>query len=205
MDEILRMLKAAPPAPGARRVMVPGEIELANEARALDRGHRAGGGDCRAAGGIRRTDSACHSRLLSEVSGTIMSFDTQSDASISCRSRPTCISVRESRRPLPTHVHALGATQGVHRHRPRRAPVRDRRWGDGCARAGEASRSTIYDRGHGGFRIDAHLRSGRRAEEQRRRTSSSALAAGARSIRRRRWRRSPRTPVLLWTTSGCTR
>jgi len=38
MDEILRMLKATPPAPGARRVMAPGEIEQANEARALTEG-----------------------------------------------------------------------------------------------------------------------------------------------------------------------
>jgi len=38
MDEILRMLKAAPPAPGARRVLAPGEIEQANEARALAEG-----------------------------------------------------------------------------------------------------------------------------------------------------------------------
>ena len=33
MDTILRMLKSAPPAPGASRVLVPGEIELANESR----------------------------------------------------------------------------------------------------------------------------------------------------------------------------
>jgi LDH2 family malate/lactate/ureidoglycolate dehydrogenase len=38
MDQILRMLKATPPAPGAPRVMAPGEIELANEARALTEG-----------------------------------------------------------------------------------------------------------------------------------------------------------------------
>jgi LDH2 family malate/lactate/ureidoglycolate dehydrogenase len=34
MDAILGMLKSAPPAPGAERVLVPGEIELANEASA---------------------------------------------------------------------------------------------------------------------------------------------------------------------------
>jgi LDH2 family malate/lactate/ureidoglycolate dehydrogenase len=33
MDTILRMLKSAPPVPGVPRVLVPGEIELANEAR----------------------------------------------------------------------------------------------------------------------------------------------------------------------------
>ena len=33
MDTILRMLKSAPPVPGASRVLVPGEIELANESR----------------------------------------------------------------------------------------------------------------------------------------------------------------------------
>jgi LDH2 family malate/lactate/ureidoglycolate dehydrogenase len=33
MDTILRMLKSAPPVPGVSRVLVPGEIELANEAR----------------------------------------------------------------------------------------------------------------------------------------------------------------------------
>ena len=38
MDAILSMLKAAPPAPGAERVMVPGEIELANEASARTHG-----------------------------------------------------------------------------------------------------------------------------------------------------------------------
>ena len=38
MDAILRMLKAAPAGPGASRVLLPGEIELANESRA-----RAGG------------------------------------------------------------------------------------------------------------------------------------------------------------------
>jgi LDH2 family malate/lactate/ureidoglycolate dehydrogenase len=34
MDAILGMLRAAPPGPGLSRVLVPGEIELANEARA---------------------------------------------------------------------------------------------------------------------------------------------------------------------------
>jgi len=38
MDEILRSLKAAPAAPGTRQVMAPGEIERANEARALTEG-----------------------------------------------------------------------------------------------------------------------------------------------------------------------
>jgi LDH2 family malate/lactate/ureidoglycolate dehydrogenase len=38
MDAILSMLKAAPPAPGAERVLVPGEIELANEASARTHG-----------------------------------------------------------------------------------------------------------------------------------------------------------------------
>ena len=38
MDEILRMLKAAPPAPGAPRVLAPGEIEQAHEARARAEG-----------------------------------------------------------------------------------------------------------------------------------------------------------------------
>jgi LDH2 family malate/lactate/ureidoglycolate dehydrogenase len=38
MDEILKMLKAAPPAPGTRRVLAPGEIELGNEARARTHG-----------------------------------------------------------------------------------------------------------------------------------------------------------------------
>jgi LDH2 family malate/lactate/ureidoglycolate dehydrogenase len=39
MDAILRMLKAAPPAPGAAsRVLVPGEIELVNETRARREG-----------------------------------------------------------------------------------------------------------------------------------------------------------------------
>jgi LDH2 family malate/lactate/ureidoglycolate dehydrogenase len=33
MDTILRMLKSAPPAPGTSRVLVPGEIERANESR----------------------------------------------------------------------------------------------------------------------------------------------------------------------------
>jgi LDH2 family malate/lactate/ureidoglycolate dehydrogenase len=33
MDAILRMLRAAPPAPGQERVLVPGEIELAHESR----------------------------------------------------------------------------------------------------------------------------------------------------------------------------
>jgi LDH2 family malate/lactate/ureidoglycolate dehydrogenase len=33
MDEILRMLKAAPPAPGVERVLAPGEVEFAAEAR----------------------------------------------------------------------------------------------------------------------------------------------------------------------------
>ena len=38
MDAILKMLKGAPPAPGAARVLAPGEIELENEARARARG-----------------------------------------------------------------------------------------------------------------------------------------------------------------------
>jgi LDH2 family malate/lactate/ureidoglycolate dehydrogenase len=38
MDAILRMLKASPPAPGVARVLVPGEIELANERRARQHG-----------------------------------------------------------------------------------------------------------------------------------------------------------------------
>lgn len=38
MDAILKMLKAAPPAPGAPRVLLPGEIELANESRARAEG-----------------------------------------------------------------------------------------------------------------------------------------------------------------------
>ena len=38
MDAILRMLKVAPPAPGADRVLAPGEIELANETRARAEG-----------------------------------------------------------------------------------------------------------------------------------------------------------------------
>lgn len=33
MDAILKMLKASPPAPGMARVLLPGEIELANESR----------------------------------------------------------------------------------------------------------------------------------------------------------------------------
>jgi LDH2 family malate/lactate/ureidoglycolate dehydrogenase len=38
MDAILRMLKASPPAPGAQRVLAPGEIELANESTARKHG-----------------------------------------------------------------------------------------------------------------------------------------------------------------------
>jgi LDH2 family malate/lactate/ureidoglycolate dehydrogenase len=38
MDAILKMLKATPPAPGGDRVLVPGEIELANETRARAEG-----------------------------------------------------------------------------------------------------------------------------------------------------------------------
>jgi LDH2 family malate/lactate/ureidoglycolate dehydrogenase len=38
MDAILGMLKASPPAPEAERVLVPGEIELANEARMREEG-----------------------------------------------------------------------------------------------------------------------------------------------------------------------
>jgi LDH2 family malate/lactate/ureidoglycolate dehydrogenase len=33
MDAVLRMLKSSPAAPGVDRVLVPGEIELANEHR----------------------------------------------------------------------------------------------------------------------------------------------------------------------------
>jgi LDH2 family malate/lactate/ureidoglycolate dehydrogenase len=33
MDEILRMLKRSAPAPGSERVLLPGEIETANERR----------------------------------------------------------------------------------------------------------------------------------------------------------------------------
>ena len=41
MDAILRMLKASPPAPGGTgRVLVPGEIELANEAQNRAQGVR---------------------------------------------------------------------------------------------------------------------------------------------------------------------
>ena len=38
MDAILKMLKAAPPAPGAQRILAPGEIELANETRGRTEG-----------------------------------------------------------------------------------------------------------------------------------------------------------------------
>jgi len=38
MDDILRMLKASPPAPGGERVLVPGEIEFAHESRARTHG-----------------------------------------------------------------------------------------------------------------------------------------------------------------------
>jgi LDH2 family malate/lactate/ureidoglycolate dehydrogenase len=38
MDAILLMLKAAPPAPGVERVLIPGEIELANESRLRQQG-----------------------------------------------------------------------------------------------------------------------------------------------------------------------
>jgi LDH2 family malate/lactate/ureidoglycolate dehydrogenase len=38
MDAVVGMLKAAPPGPGVDRVLVPGEIELANEARAREQG-----------------------------------------------------------------------------------------------------------------------------------------------------------------------
>ena len=38
MDAILKMLRASPPAPGAERVLVPGEIELANESRTRHQG-----------------------------------------------------------------------------------------------------------------------------------------------------------------------
>lgn len=38
MDAILRLLKASPPAPGAARVLAPGEIELEHEAENLARG-----------------------------------------------------------------------------------------------------------------------------------------------------------------------
>ena len=38
MDAVVGMLKAAPPAPGVDRVLVPGEIELANEARLREQG-----------------------------------------------------------------------------------------------------------------------------------------------------------------------
>ena len=38
MDAILKMLKNSPPAPGAERVLAPGEIELENEVRARARG-----------------------------------------------------------------------------------------------------------------------------------------------------------------------
>lgn len=38
MDAILKMLKASPPAPGAERVLVPGEIEFLHESRARKHG-----------------------------------------------------------------------------------------------------------------------------------------------------------------------
>jgi LDH2 family malate/lactate/ureidoglycolate dehydrogenase len=38
MDAVLKMLKASPPAPGCRRVLVPGEVELAQEARNREHG-----------------------------------------------------------------------------------------------------------------------------------------------------------------------
>ena len=38
MDAILTLLKASPPAPGAERVLVPGEIELAHESRSREQG-----------------------------------------------------------------------------------------------------------------------------------------------------------------------
>jgi len=38
VDAILKMLRASPPAPGTERVLVPGEIELANESRARQEG-----------------------------------------------------------------------------------------------------------------------------------------------------------------------
>jgi LDH2 family malate/lactate/ureidoglycolate dehydrogenase len=38
MDDILRMLKASPAAPGGERVLVPGEIEFAHESRARKHG-----------------------------------------------------------------------------------------------------------------------------------------------------------------------
>jgi LDH2 family malate/lactate/ureidoglycolate dehydrogenase len=47
MDAILKMLRSSPPAPGTSRVLVPGEIELANESRARREGielHAAIGG-----------------------------------------------------------------------------------------------------------------------------------------------------------------
>ena len=42
MDAILSMLKASPPAPGAERVLVPGEIELAHESANLAAGNCIG-------------------------------------------------------------------------------------------------------------------------------------------------------------------
>lgn len=38
MDEILRMLKSSPPAPGIDQVLVPGELEFEHQAGAFDRG-----------------------------------------------------------------------------------------------------------------------------------------------------------------------
>lgn len=38
MDEILRMLKACPPAPGVDQVLVPGELEFEHQARAMEQG-----------------------------------------------------------------------------------------------------------------------------------------------------------------------
>jgi LDH2 family malate/lactate/ureidoglycolate dehydrogenase len=38
MDAILRMLRASPPAPGAERVLAPGEIESASESRVREQG-----------------------------------------------------------------------------------------------------------------------------------------------------------------------
>ncbi len=38
MDEILRMLKSCPPAPGVDQVLVPGELEFEHQARAMEHG-----------------------------------------------------------------------------------------------------------------------------------------------------------------------
>ena len=207
MDAILRMLKAAPAAPG------DGSRARAWRNRAGERGppsragYRARGGDRRRTCAAWRRSSACRFPPLAATLdiGVRATHDTRRrpDVQLPADSDGRALRLRHVT-SLPESVRALGGRK-VFVVTDSRCPRLGNRRQVTALASSTISDFEIYDRvtADSGSRA----RSAKRSTRSRRAapTSSSASEAEARSTPPRRWRRLPPIPGRRSTTSGCTR